>query len=541
MGIAYFGKNYSNNISGEAELIKKMFKMLFNSKNKGLNTNHKTAKQVPVSPELDTVQSQVVEIFGNTADLVLRKILLSNGSRPAMVVYLENMVDLKAINESIIAQLQEANHEAMQNAKLLAATALANAEVKITSNLDNVIKGIMNGNTAIFVGGLGQALVAGTIGYPTRSIMPPETEVTIEGPKEAFVEALATNITLVRRRLKDPNLRFENLILGTRSHTKVTVGYFHGITDPGIYAEVKKRLQAIQVDGILAAEMVQEYLTDHPLSIFPTLLKRERPDQVVSCLLEGRVAIFVDGYPWVFTCPITFPQLLQSGDDYYQNFYYGTFLRWIRYLCLIVTLTLPSFWLAMVTHHWEMLPTPLALAVAGGRSEVPFPIFLEIIGMEFTFEILREAGIRLPKAVGQAVSIVGALVIGQAAVQAGLVSPAVVIIVALTGVCSFTIPNNSASVAIRLLRFPLILLTSQIGLLGLMAGLMVIWGYMTHMTSFGVPYLSPFMPFRTNDLKDSMFRIPRWAMATRPQSNPSMDPIRTKTFMPPKGGDQDDQ
>lgn len=516
-------------------MIKKLLK-----KNSPINKPPKVQQaqgQPTVSADLDQVQQQLQEYFGQTSDLVQRRILLGQGERPALVVYLDNMVDVKAVNDSIIARLQEAAPDSLGNAPVLAASTLANAEVKVSQNLDQVVGQILLGWTAVFVSGLEQALTASTIGYQTRSIMPPETEVTIEGPKEAFVESLPVNITMVRRRIKDPKLQFESIVLGTRTRTIIMVGAIHGLADPGVLAEVKKRLQSIKVDGILGAEMVHEFITDCPLSIFPTLLKRERPEQVVSCLLEGRVAIFIEGYPWVFTCPSTFPQFLQAGDDYYENFYYATFLRWLRYTSFIITLTLPSLWLALVTHHWEMLPTPLALAVAGGREGVPFPIFLEVIGMEITFELLREAGIRLPKAIGQAVSIVGALVIGQAAVQAGLVSPTIVILVSLTGIASFTIPTYATSIALRMLRFPLILITSQLGLPGLVAGVLVIWGYMTHMTSFGVPYMSPLTPFRSKDQKDILLRLPRWAMRTRPQINPSLDPVRAETFMPPKGGD----
>lgn len=489
----------------------------------------------PVSSDLQLVKEQIEQTLGVSPDLVLRKILIANGTTPALVVYLDNMIDKRMVNEGIIAPLQKASPEDLANAKQLAYSALAATRVKLTTNFDKVIGQILKGETAIFISGFMQALVAGTTGYETRGIQPPQVEVNIEGPKDALVESLDINVTLIRRRLRDPNLRLEKMTIGTRSRTDVLICHIKGLADPDIVQEVKKRLQAIQVDGLQAMEMLHEYLSDCPLSIFPTALKSERPEQGVSCLLEGRVAIMADGYPFIITVPTTFAQFMQAGDDYYQSFYQGTFLRWLRYFSYLITLTLPSLYIALVTHHWEMLPTDLALTIAGSREGIPFPVVVEVLAMEITFEILREAGIRLPKAVGQAVSIAGALVIGQSAVEAGLVSPGIVIIVAFTGIASFTLPKYVATIPIRLLRFPLMLITSQVGLPGLVSGVLIIWSYMNYLTSFGVPYMAPITPLQGKDLKDTLFRLPRWTMIHRPQSVPSMDPVREKPIIPPGG------
>ncbi|MEG6615780.1 spore germination protein [Peptococcaceae bacterium 1198_IL3148] len=520
-------------------MFKKVIKDIFAikskpSKTKGENSSH------PVSANLETVKAEVRKVLGNSTDLILRELLIANGARPALLVFLENMVDLDIINEAIIGKLQIAPKESLDNADKLANSALATSKVTVTDNLASALQQVLYGNSVIFVDGFNQALVTETIGYQNRNIMPPQTEPNIEGPNDGLVESLKINLTLIRRRLVDKDLRFEQFTVGTRSNTLVVVGYLAGVADPSIVAEVKRRLKAIKIDAVQGTETIIEYFFDNPLSLFPLVLKTERPDNVVSCLLEGRVVVIVDGYPFAITVPTTFAEFMQAGDDYYQNFYFATFTRILRYFTFVATLILPSFYIALVTHHWEMLPTALALTIAGSREGVPFPVVLEVFFMEVTFEILREAGVRLPRAVGQAVSIVGALVLGQSAVQAGLVSPSVVIVVAFTGIASFSIPKYNATVPLRLLRFPLMFITALFGLPGLVAATLAIWGYMAGLTSFGVPYLAPLTPMQGKDFKDTVYRLPRWAMVNRPQSVPSMDSKRVKPFIPPGGGDQDE-
>lgn len=514
-------------------MFKKVIKKLLTENKKP--SSGRQDRQQPVDADLNQVMRELKQHFGQTSDLVLRKLLVGSGTTSALVVYLENMVDLKVVNESIIAKLQVAPAEMMKDIKVLAYSVLAVHKVNLSDDMNQVIQSILEGSTVIFIGGAGRAMIAVNPGYEKRSISSPEIEVNVEGPREAFIESRPVNLTMVRRRIKDSNLRFENFTIGTRSNTTVTLGYLQGITDPGIVEEARRRLKSIKIDGFLGMEIIQEYLKDQPLSVFPTIMKTERPEKVAACLLEGRVAIFADGYPYGMVAPITFTHFLQAGDDYYENFYFATFVRWMRILVFITTLTLPSLYVALVTHHWEMMPTSLALSIAGGREGVPFPVLVEALAMEFIFEILREAGVRLPRAVGQAVSIVGALVIGQSAVQAGLVSPGIVIVVAFTGIASFAIPIYTASIPFRILRFPLMVISSQVGIPGLVAGVLVIWGHMTSLTSFGVPYLAPLMPFQAKDMKDSLFRVPRWAMVTRPQSVPSMDPDRLDVYNVPPG------
>ncbi len=507
-------------------LFTRLLKKLLPSAQKKPSVGGHRQKQ-PVSANLDKVLEQLKQCFGNTSDLVLRKVVAGGGTKPALVVYLDNMADTAVLNEGIIAKLQEAPQELVQDVRVLSQTVIAVAKISITSDFNKIIHDISYGNTAIFLAGSDRAIIAGTVGWKTRAIERSNTQVNIEGPQDAFVENIADNLTLVRRRIRDNNLRFENMTVGARERARVVVGHIEGLADPGILAEVKRRINTVEIDGMFSPEYLQEYIKDNKWTPFSTIMKSERPEKIVACLLEGRIAVFIDNYPFVSVMPVSFAMSLQAGDDYYQSFYYGTFLRFIRYFAVLVTLLLPSFYIALITHHWEMMPTILALSILAGREGITFPPLIEALAMEFTFEILREAGIRLPKAVGQAVSIVGALVIGQSAVQAGLVSPSIVIVVAFTGIASFAIPDYHASIPMRLLRFPLIIAAGLLGIPGLVGGLLMIWGHMVSLTSFGVPYMTPFMPLQVKDLKDTIFRFPRWAMINRPQGVPDMDPDRT--------------
>jgi spore germination protein KA len=275
---------------------------------------------------------------------------------------------------------------------------------------------------------------------------------------------------------------------------------------------VMQRLTRIRIDAILESGYIEELIEDSPMSPFATVESTERPDKVASALLEGRVAIFVDNTPFVLIVPTFFWQFLQASDDYYSRYWVGSFFRIVRYIAFIVSFTFPSIYVMLVSFHHEMIPTGLALTIASGKDVVPFPVLFEALLMEIAFELMREAGLRMPKPIGQAVSIVGSLIIGQAAVQAGLVSPFMVIVVAVTGISSFAIPNYAASFSIRLIRFPLLLASGWFGLLGFATVFILVVLHALSIRSFGEPYLAPASPFRPTDQKDILLRMPWWSM-----------------------------
>jgi len=352
-------------------------------------------------------------------------------------------------------------------------------------------------------------------GWAERSPEEPPSEQVLRGPRDGFNETLRTNTALLRRRLRTPALKLEQITLGRVSNTPVVIAYLADVASPDLVAEVKRRLERVDIDGFTDPSILEEFIEDQPSSLFPQVQASERPDTVAFCLMEGQVAILCEGSSYALLAPVTFWAFLQSSEDYYNRFQLATALRWLRYLLLFLALTGPSFYIAIVTFHQEMLPTPLLLTIAAAREGIPFPVIVEAVGMEIFFEALQEAGVRLPRSVGQAVSIVGALVIGQAAVQAGIVSAPIVIIVAATGIAFFTIPRYTFSAPIRLLRFPLMFLAGSLGLFGLMAGLIVLLIHLCSLRSFGVPYLQPVAPTTWRGLLDVLVRAPLWLKSYR--------------------------
>jgi spore germination protein KA len=345
--------------------------------------------------------------------------------------------------------------------------------------------------------------------------MEPDNEPAIRGPKEGFIESLGVNTALLRKRLRVASLRLQKINVGRYSNTRVVIAHIEGVANPDIVTEVKRRLKRIDVDALIGD--VEEYIEDNPYSPFPQIQTTERVDVVAGALLEGRVAIMMDGTPTVFIVPLTLPILLQATEDYYNRYWAATMIRWLRYFLFFISLAFPSFYVATVTFHPETVPTDQLISFAGARERIPLPTLVEALIMEFAFEALREAGLRLPKIVGPTISIVGALVIGEAAVTAGLVSAPMVIVVATTGIASFTVPRYAVGLTIRFLRFPLLILSGTLGMVGLMWGLIAIAVHLSSLRSFGVPYLASLAPAYPGDLKDVLVRMPWWKFKRRPQ------------------------
>ena len=508
----------------------------------GKNSSPESPQNQTLNKNLDTNLQKLRDIFSLCSDVVFREFHINQqeGLRGALI-YIDGLADKTQISDHIMSATILELPVAAPGLELTRSNAfhiiknrcLRIHQVKETTQLAAVINGITSGDTVLLIDGFATALINGARGWETREVSSPETEVVIRGPQEAFVETLRTNTSLLRRKIKNPNLKIETLKLGEVTNTDVAIVYIKGIVHDDIVAEVKRRLGAIKVDSILESGYIEELIGDGPLSPFPLVNHSERPDKIAAMLLEGRVAIFTDGTPEVLTVPTLFIEFIHSPDDYYEKFYVGSLLRVVRLGALILTIGLPSLYVAVITFHQEMLPTPLMLSIAGQREVVPFPAFVETLLMEISFEALREAGVRLPRQVGQAVSIVGALIIGEAAVRAGIVAAATVIVVAITGISSFML-SHSAGITIRMLRFPMMILSATLGLFGLSAGLVTILVHLATLRSFGVPYLSPVAPISTGDLKDVLFRAPWWAMFKRPRLLGGMkDPQRQKFRLKP--------
>ncbi|HWI60665.1 MAG TPA: spore germination protein [Symbiobacteriaceae bacterium] len=381
---------------------------------------------------------------------------------------------------------------------------------------DQALRSVATGESLLLVDGYRQVLVIGTRSLEGRAVTVPTTEDVVRGPREAFVELLELNLRMVRRRLPTLRFRLEQRHIGRETQTEVALIWLDGIADDAQVEEARTRLKGIDMDGVIDTGYIEEMIEDEPYSPFPQIEHTERPDKVAAALLEGRFAILAAGSPYALLAPTQFIHFLQASEDYYERFWLGTFIRWIRLFGFLLALTAPALYVTITSVHQEMIPVGLILRLAGTREGAPLPLFLEALVMEATFEMLREAGLRLPKPIGQAVSIVGGLVIGEAAVRAGVANPITVVVVALTGIASFSIPAYGVAVALRLLRFPLLLIGPVLGLPGIATALMLLLTHMVSMRSFGTPYLAPLAPARYDQWGDVLIRRPWWSMVLRP-------------------------
>ncbi|RAP77013.1 spore germination protein [Paenibacillus montanisoli] len=476
----------------------------------------------PISAHLPTNVEWLYNELGASSDIVTRKIFDAAFGMEGVLIYIDHLVDQQTVNQMIVqpiigmAAQNPDVRSPLDGMELLKNKALSVGRIEEVRTLGEALDQLLGGHTLILLQGCQAAISADSAGGEKRPVEEPSSQTVTRGPKDGFTENIHTNLSLIRRRIKSPQLRINSRQIGTQTKTQVSVVYMKGIAKDGVVKEVMARLDRIDTDSIMDSGYIEEYIQDAAFTPFPTIQSSERPDAVSAGVLEGQVAIIVDGSPFVLVAPVTFTRFFQSSEDYYQHYDISTFLRFIRFGGFLVSILLPSLYIAISTFHQEMLPTPLVISLASQREGVPFPALIEAFMMEITFEVLREAGVRMPRAIGPAISIVGALVLGQAAVQAGIVSAAMVIVVSFTAISNFVIPYNNMGNASRIIRFVMMLLGGTLGLFGIMAGVMVMLIHLASLRSFGVAYLAPLSPFMRSSWKDVFLRMPRWAMKNRP-------------------------
>lgn len=487
-------------------------------RNKTRITNPREQK---VSSDIEQNYQWMKSVFNECMDVSFREIR-EGGKLAGLIVFIEGLVESETLNEHVITPFLQHGEQWISTSQLT-----------WTELLDTAIETVLAGDAVLFVPGKKQAVIVKVRGGLRRSVEEPASETVIRGPREGLTENLQTNVAMIRFKIKSTNLKTSKFSIGKESQTTVVLSWIEGIADPAVIEEVKHRLRRIDIDAVLESGYIEEMIEDQPFSPFPQLQYSERPDTVAAQLLEGRFAIFTDGTPFVLMGPVTVWQLMQASEDYYERYMIGTLIRWLRFMFIFIALFFPAIYIAVITFHQDMLPTNLLLSVAAAREAIPFPALVEALIMEVAFEALREAGIRLPKAVGQAVSILGALVIGQAAVEAGIVSAPMVIVVSLTGIASFTIPRFNLAISIRMLRFPLMILAGIFGLFGIIIGTVWISNHLCSLKSFGVPYLSGIMPFHTSDQDDIFVRSPWWSLLRRSRSISGRNRKRMPHRQPP--------
>jgi len=474
----------------------------------------------PLDTSLEANRKRFEHVFHDCSDVVFRDVEPIPGAR-GLLLYTEGIVETKDINDHLLHPLMHlfrTKDGAELDLASLELSWLSVPQMKKVRTVEDAAFEVLNASVVFLLDGSAHALSMNLRGGTRRGVEESTTETVVRGPKEGFTESLRVNTALVRFKIKTPDLKTVSMTKGVRTQTAVVVSYIEGLADPAVVEEAIRRIDAIDIDGVLESGYIEELIEDNPYSPFPQLQYTERPDTVAAQLLEGRVAIFVDGTPFVLVAPTTLWQMLQASEDYYERYFIANLIRWLRYIFVFVALYLPALYIAVTTFHQDMLPSTLILSIAAAREAIPFPAIIEVLIMELSFETLREAGIRLPKTIGQAVSILGALVVGQAAVEAGIVSAPIVIVVSATGIASFAIPRFNLAITIRLLRFPMIVLAAGFGLFGLIIGSVWLLAHLTRLRSFGVPYLSGITPYRRDEMKDILVRAPWWRMALRPLS-----------------------
>ena len=501
-----------------------------------------------ISTDLQDNIERMKILLNSCSDAVIKEFSFGNPTLRACMFYFDGLTDKEQIQANLLKplllELNMQNNDTNQvrdNQDILSQVQdqiLSLAELKRLETLQEICHHITSGDTVLLIDGCSQGLMAGTRSWQGRSIQTPENEVTVFGPKEGFTETLRFNTALLRRRIKSTRFKIDSLVLGRISKTDVVVCYIEDIAPAALVEEVKARLAKIDIDAVFDTGYLAELIADNKWTLFTQTQHTEKPDRVCGHLMEGKVCIMADGTPMALVLPISFPEYMISPEDYYMHFIPASLFRMLRFIAFLIALLLPSLYVALITFHHEMIPTPLLLTIAATRQSVPFPAFLEAFFMEATFELLREAGLRLPRAVGPAVSIVGALIIGDAAVRAGLVSTPMVVVVAFTGIASFVSPSYNAGIIVRIARFGFLFASGMLGFLGIIIALLLMLLRMVSLSSFGLPYLSPLAPFNLQQMGDILVRRPWFTNNQRPYWEGMKNVVRQASD--PKDGSQEE-
>lgn len=467
-----------------------------------------------VSRSLKENMKLIDERIKDCDDIKCRKMKLGREEKvEACIYYVEVAINNLTIEETVIGKLINRlwNMEPAEQYEYIKDNALGITDVKELKDIDEVIMGIMIGDGVVLIDGYDKAIKIKSKGYPMMGVGESNMEKVMRGSREGFADALKANTALVRKRIRSDKFKVKEKIIGDLSNTTVAIAYVEGVARESVINEVNERLSNLNVEGLTDTGIIEQLTEESELSPFPQYQTTERPDKAAMEIINGRVALFVDNTPVALLLPTSYGSFFQTADDYYNRFQIVSFARMIRYVAAIIAMTFPAFYLAAITYHPEILPTSLVMTLQWARVNVPFPAFIEVVIMELAFELLREAGVRIPGPMGSTIGIVGGLIIGQAAVTAGVVSPIIVIVVAVTALASFAIPNDELASAFRILKYFSIVLAAFYGFFGIIVAALFVVGHLCRLKSFGFPYMMPYVASDVNknrDLKDSIIRYP---------------------------------
>ncbi len=455
----------------------------------------------------------ISSVLESSIDIVIKEFRLVNGQRAASF-YINGFINNDMIGRDFFEPLFQARQQQQYSADDIVKKVLKAGNISLQDDMSQLIDNVLQGLTALFIDGSSTAVMMEAITWPQRSVNEPSTDVVIRGPREGFIENMRNNVTLLRRKIHHPDFHVDTVRVGRYSRTDIALVYVSSIVDQEALERLQQRLQQIDTDAVLDSGYIEQFIQDTPYSLFPTIGIAEKPDIAAAKILEGRIAVLVDGSPIALTVPMLFVEGMQSPEDYYTRFFYASWVRFIRTVALFFSVFLPGLFVAVCCFHQQVIPFNLFLSISAAEANTPFSVGFSLLLIGLVYEILREAGVRLPKPAGQAISIVGAIVMGDAAVSAGLISAPVLIVLAITVIASFvTVAFVDAATLLRLI---FLFLGWFCGFFGILAGALFLLVYLCSLESFGAPYFSPFAPLSFSGLKDSLLRLPLWKLRFRP-------------------------
>lgn len=476
---------------------------------------------------LDLINDRI----GKNNIVVTKSLLIGNEEQlEGAIIYINGLASKDIIDRDVLHPLMLHIKENLKDKpnimEYISKKYITMSNTKIEKDINNILSSLKRGQTALLLENSDEAIIIDTSSGDYRSISEPTNESSIRGSREGFIEKLETNTSIIKRRIRDENLVIENMVLGRRTQRDLAIIYIDNIVDKNVLQELKYKLSSIDVDSVSLMGYIQQYIENDTYSIFPQSRTTERPDIVEGNLMEGRIAVMLEGTPMVLLTPSIFIEFFQAIEDYTQRTIVSSFTRILRALSVIIVITFPSIYLTLIKFNAELIPIKFVNTIIQSRSNIPLTPFMEILSMEIIVEFLREGGLRLPPKVNQTLSVVGGIIIGQAAIKAGIVSSSTLLIIGISIIAAFLTPNYDMSLAVRFIRFPMLILSNYLGLLGLTAGFFFLLVHICSLESLGVPYFS----FHNEEYKDIFIRSPLWTMNKRPDSIPNNNPIRQTDF-----------
>lgn len=479
----------------------------------GLESGESLSSNKNLSNKLKDNLEELKNRFKECPDIIQKEIMLKE-AKTGCCVFLKYFSDEDLLQNNFISPLMSMDYSVLSNKNVI--EYLPALETSICMDVDTLVKFIMEGMAVFLIDGVNFAISCSAVKLENRSINEPDGEKNVRSARDGFIESLSTNMTILRRRIKNNNLKFKTVAIGNITNQTLQIAYIEGIANPEILNTLYNRIKSINIDGALSIGHIEQLITDSKYSPFPQYSATERPDKVAASLLEGRMAVMLDETPFVLIAPVPFISFFQASDDYSSNWMVGTALRLIRIIGVIIALTLPALYVSVTSFQYYLVPLNILVQLGQSRFNVAFPPIIEAILMEFTIDMLREASIRLPTYIGTTIGVVGGIIIGQAAVNAGIVSNLFIIIIGITAIASYVIPSYEFGLAIILLRICTLILSSFFGMVGIVVSLIYILIHLMSLESLGQPYLTPIIPFKPGDIKDTILRFPIQFMNKRP-------------------------